>query len=501
MINKIKNNWYYLLLLIPFVLICIENKLPDNDIWFLLNNGRYIVSNGIPSIDPFTIHEGLTYVMQQWLTSLIFWTIYSNLGKYGLLIFMYIMAIALMYCYYKLINTICNDKKKSVIITTITFCLINKFIVTRPQIFTFLILIIELLLMELYIKNRNNKYLYIMPFLSLLLINLHCSMWYFQFVFMLPFILNTIKIKNITKDSIKLKPLLITLIIMFLVGFINPYGYKALTFIFKSYGINEFNELIMEMRSPSFSSINFKVILMLLFLLIFLLNFNKKFKFDIRHFLFICGVTILAFMHNKCRVYFLLIYFYCFAYGIKDINLNLKILNNKIVKSLTKGFIIGTISLSCFSLIFVLCYTIPRYSDKDEYIENSINYLLDNYNKEDITLYISFNDGGYAEYKGFKSYIDGRAEVFSKTLNNKEDIFKEYNKFSQNPYTFDYDNFINKYHFTHILLYMLYEDESEFAKYLDTNDSYEIVFSDYEDFSDQEHIETYRLYALKEVDE
>ena len=52
--------------------------MPDNDIWFLLNNGRYVINSGIPVVDPFTIHEGLKYVMQQWGTSLFF---YINLNS------------------------------------------------------------------------------------------------------------------------------------------------------------------------------------------------------------------------------------------------------------------------------------------------------------------------------------------------------------------------------------------------------------------------------------
>ena len=59
-----------LLLLIPCLTI---GKNLNNDIWFILNCGKYVVQNGIPNIEPFTIHEGLSFVMQQWLTAVIFW--------------------------------------------------------------------------------------------------------------------------------------------------------------------------------------------------------------------------------------------------------------------------------------------------------------------------------------------------------------------------------------------------------------------------------------------
>ena len=60
-IKFIKKYWYFSLLVIPFVLVCLENKTPDNDIWFLFNNGKYVLNYGIPHTDPFTIHIGLHY--------------------------------------------------------------------------------------------------------------------------------------------------------------------------------------------------------------------------------------------------------------------------------------------------------------------------------------------------------------------------------------------------------------------------------------------------------
>ena len=173
--------------------------------------------------------------------------------------------------------------------------------------------------------------------------------------------------------------------------------------------------------------------------------------------------------------------------------------DSSIIKALKKGLVTGTILLSTFTLIYVLCFIFPRYEDRNVDIDDTINFMLDNYNKDDIILYIGFNDGGYAEYRGIKSYIDGRAELFSKKLNNKDDIFLEYKNLSEHGKTFDYESFINKYNFTHILLF--YNDEEYFAEYLDNNSSYSLVYTDYFDIETDEPIESYRLYALKELDD
>ena len=66
---------YYLLLFSP--LIGFEWSL-NNDLWFLLASGKYVLERGIPHIEPLTLHEGLSFVVQQWLTSVIFRLIWDR---------------------------------------------------------------------------------------------------------------------------------------------------------------------------------------------------------------------------------------------------------------------------------------------------------------------------------------------------------------------------------------------------------------------------------------
>ena len=66
-----KNLKYFLIFPILASLILLTRNL-DNDIWFLLTHGRYVMEHGFPMIEPFTIHEGFKFVMQQWLSAAIF---------------------------------------------------------------------------------------------------------------------------------------------------------------------------------------------------------------------------------------------------------------------------------------------------------------------------------------------------------------------------------------------------------------------------------------------
>ena len=154
-ISFIKDNWYFVLFFIPFIFCCFENKAPNNDIWFLMNNGRYVLSNGFPHFDPFTIHKGLHFIMQQWLSSVIFYGVFSIFGKYGLLSIVLVLFLILIIVLYKLCYLLSKDKVRTIIIMTVALSIAKDFMVTRPQLITFIVLLIETFCLEKY--YRDNK--------------------------------------------------------------------------------------------------------------------------------------------------------------------------------------------------------------------------------------------------------------------------------------------------------------------------------------------------------
>lgn len=48
----------------------------DKDIFYTLNQGRYILNNGLYHIDPFSLHEGFKIVVQNYLYSIILYKVY-----------------------------------------------------------------------------------------------------------------------------------------------------------------------------------------------------------------------------------------------------------------------------------------------------------------------------------------------------------------------------------------------------------------------------------------
>lgn len=319
-------------------------------------------------------------------------------------------------------------------------------------------------------------------------------MWYFQFIFILPFVVNSINIKNITIDKIRFKPLIIVIFFMILGGLINPYGYQSLLYIFKSYGMNEINNSIGEMKAIDFNIPSFKQILACLFLIIFLCNFKKNLKLDIRHFLFIIGTASLAFMHAKGLPYFAIAFFFSLSYLIKNLKPKVKIKYNWI-KAIWQGLKIGLTTMLVLTFFITIYYSITEFSFGNYSEGDIIDYIADNYDTDKVRLYVDFNNGSYAEYLGIKSYIDERAELFFKKFNGKSDIYKESLNISDNNKYFDYEAFVNKYNFTHLIV----NTGTYFEEYLDHNDNYEVVYEQYHN-PEVKDIVVNKLYALKNID-
>ena len=162
----------------------------DTDIWFLLNCGRYVVETGtIPNVEFATMHEGLHYVMQQWLTAVIFWKIYSNFGADALITFAWVVGFILMFVYFKLCMYVSGGNKTISAMLSFFICgiIAPHFIVTRPWIFSTLILLIEIFLLEKYFVERKIWTLGVLPILSAIFINVHAAMFPMMIIVLLIF--------------------------------------------------------------------------------------------------------------------------------------------------------------------------------------------------------------------------------------------------------------------------------------------------------------------------
>jgi hypothetical protein len=136
---------------------------------------------------------------------------------------------------------------------------------------------------------------------------------------------------------------------------------------------------------------------------------------------------------------------------------------------LLRKILIGLIVLMVF-FIFWKEYNPNGTSEAYQDLNHAIDYILDNEDPESVVLYTGFNDGGLAEYRGLSAYIDPRAEVFVKRVNQKDDIMLEY-RYLQEGSVY-YKSVLSKYKFTHLLI-----GKGDFlSTYLPFDDDYQLVY-------------------------
>ena len=423
----------------------------DNDLWFLFNSGRYVLAHGIPVIEPFTMHQNMGFLMQQWLSAVLFWLVYSSLGTYGVLALVFLVLVCIIFMLYRLTMLISNRNFLASFITTLSVSLLlAHFLCTRPIVFTLLILITELYLMERFIASKKVGFLVPLPVLSALLINLHAAMWLMQFVLLLPYAIDSFhfKILRFEGQGFPKRYFFPAVLLMFAAGFLNPYGFRAMTYLFRSYGYSDFLT-INEMNAPTVNNILGMVVIGTIIAVFLVYLFKKESQTRLRFALLTFGTALLALSAMRNYVLFLVCGIFPLAYLLRDIKLP------KPKEQPSKS----TLRLRLILLAFLsLGIVYLGQSQVDALIKASlpppvaapVNYLLAHEKPEDVVLYTGYNDGGYAEFMGFAPYIDARAEVFVEKNNGQHDIMHEYcSMLSGDIY---YKDVLDEYQFTHLLV-------------------------------------------------
>lgn len=474
----IEKKWklmFFAIMLLPVIAVNIEMR---NDGWYILASGRYVMQNGIPFTMPFTLHEIFDFVMQQWLTNVIFWNIYRFIGEAGLYIVIiaaFILMIAVTYKASMLISE--GNFFSSFTVTLILSVFSSTYICTRPQVFSNLIFVTEMYLLELYFRKKRVAYLVALPVLSALLVNIHASMWLMFFVLALPFVAESFKIdyKFIKADGCRKAPLFAFLALSAAAGFANPYGLDAMTYLFRSYGNEYINQLVGEMHPLNISE---AAVFYLLFFAMAAVLIVKKTKFcKIRYLLLGLGTFLLSLMSYRSMFIFLICAAYPFAYFLKDAFLNLKIDSPESSVPAMRNVLAGIL------VIFIatgFAYKGYKIATQKTVVcsAGAVEYLLDNNEAQDIRLYTGYSDGPYPLFMGIKVYLDARAEAFLVKNNHREDVLSEY--FLMQSGQLYYRDVIDKYDFTHLyavkgdILYTYLENDNDFK--LVYEDEYGRVF-------------------------
>lgn len=470
------------------IFVVLSNSKLDNDLWYLLTEGRYILKHGIFHVDPLSMHEGLNVVVQNWFSATFLWIVYDFFGEMGILALIVFCNAVICILIYKICYLISEENKilSTIIMFICDLTLLTHYIVSRPQIFSYITLLSLIYILELYIHKKNKKYLIWLPIISFIQINMHASLWIMLFLFILCYVIDSIKCPALKLQGYEKKPLFIAILISILVGLINPYGYKAITFIFGSFSDTYMRMFIKELLpfSMSISVCKHMAIVILVIGLIYV--YFREGNIRVRYICLFCGTMILGFMALKGFSNFILVAFFPLAYFFKDMMPKDLEFILKPVQKVT-NYIFMFFSIVAFGALGFFYVTSKENVALSHNAEGAID-TLEKYYKDTKTakVYSSFNDGGYVEFRGYKAYIDPRAEYFLKKNNGKADIFKEFYDLEHG--SLDVHKFLEKYNFTHLLV----ATDDYLYSHIDTDiDNYFVLYENTN--------KGYRLYSRNDL--
>lgn len=477
-----KNKIIYIIfiVLILFFTISLVTKIMQNDTFFTIPIGEYIVQNGgLDGYDHWSFHENLKFTHSGWIFDLIIYYTYTFFEFRGVYVLILLVAgiISLV-----LFNTLLKEKNNvllSFFITLFSVFSIKSMYTARGQLFSFLVFIIELYEINRLLETGKKRHFIILLLLPIILANLHDTVWPIYFIIMLPYIaeiiLSKIKIlKNNNPYKILIpeakygKWLIIVFIISLFTGALTPvFGTPYINMITVMQGLSK--DYVTELTPVGILE-NWRLFAVIT-LTIMILAFSKT-KVRLKDILFIFGFSIMALLAKR-NTYFL------FLIGSVSLcNIITAFLKEYNCEEGFYKFFSNNIVLIIISIIIILISTnnLTRnmnrsYVDDTMYPIEATQWLLENTDVNNIKLYNHYNFGSYLELNKIPVFIDSRSGIYCKEFNDTE-VMQDYMDLEEKGY--NYEEIFEKYGITHILIY----DTQAMNRYIFNDDNYNIVYQD-----------------------
>ena len=523
--TKIKFNVIAIISIIIFA-FAISPKILQNDTFYTIEIGEYILEKGITMQDPFSWHD-LSYTFPHWLYDVMIYLIYSVGGHLGIYISTIIFAAILGLIMYATSSKLTKNKPISFIFTIISMFLIKAYIAARAQLVTFILFALELLFIELFLETKKKRYVIGLVIIPILLANLHVAVFPFYFILYLPYVAEYLisvfikyiknipqrKIKSInkkiekctdekeleslnkkreklleiinneekTKEPYKIKIeykkagkwLILIMIICIFAGLLTPLGEVPYTYLVKTMQGNSPDNISEHLPLTLANNIKYACVL-IAFMAILIFTDTKIRLCDL---FMLGGLTVLTFMSRRQESMFIVI---CLPIFVRLVTAFLNKYDTKAIEKMTKAItsVCGVIITICTILILSMFMYNTRY--KDEYVSSSSypvqasEWIIENLNLEEIKLYNEYNFGSYLLHKEIPVFIDSRADLYLPEYNKDVHIFDDFLNISGLS-TKNLEGLFNKYGFTHFIV----NSKAKLTIYLDAKpDEYSKIYSD-----------------------
>lgn len=173
---------------ISIFIIGLVTKTLQNDTYYTITLGKYVLQNGIDMMEHFSWHEGLIYTYPHWLYDIFIYLIYNAFGFMGVYISSIVLGIVLGLSIYFITSKISKNNLISFFITLLIMFLGRSFITARAQLITFILFVWTIYFIEKFLETRKIKYAIALILIPIGIANIHAAVFPFYFILYLPYI-------------------------------------------------------------------------------------------------------------------------------------------------------------------------------------------------------------------------------------------------------------------------------------------------------------------------
>ena len=163
-------------------------KTLQNDTYYTITLGKYVLEHGIDMMEHFSWHEGLIYTYPHWLYDIFMYLIYDNFGAMGIYISSIVLGSILGLSIYFIASKISKNNLISFFITLLIMFLGRGYITARAQLVTFILFVWTIYFIEKFLETKKLKYALGLIIIPILIANIHAAVFPFYFILFLPYI-------------------------------------------------------------------------------------------------------------------------------------------------------------------------------------------------------------------------------------------------------------------------------------------------------------------------
>ena len=184
-INQKKVNLKFNILAVVSIcifVIGIVSKTLQNDTFYTIPLGKYVLENGIDMIEHFSWHEGLIYTYPHWLYDIGIYLIYNQFGFIGIYISSIVLCAILGLSIYFIASKISKNNLISFFITLLIMFLGRGYITARAQLVTFILFTWTIFFIEKFLETKKIRYAVPLILIPIAVANVHAAVFPFYFI-------------------------------------------------------------------------------------------------------------------------------------------------------------------------------------------------------------------------------------------------------------------------------------------------------------------------------